>query len=299
MALHVIFGAGQVGASLARTLLERGQSVRVVRRSDRPIPGVEVVCGDASDSTFARRATEGAAVVYHCMNPALYRAEAWERELPALLDSLIGAALAQDARLVYLDNLYAYGPTEGRRDESTPRAAEGRKGRLRAALEAKLAGTPGLRWAAGRAGDFFGPGTADNSLISPALVAGLRRGKAPWLVGEIRAPHAFSYVPDVVAGLAALGMDPEAAGVYHLPVLEVAPAELVRAIGAAMGRQIQPHAVPAWAVRALGPVVPLLGELRETLYQWDRPFLVDDARFRARYPGLASTLEQAAAGTAA
>lgn len=299
MALHVIFGAGQVGASLARTLLERGQPVRVVRRSDRPIPGVEVICGDASDSTFARRAAEGAAVVYHCMNPALYRAEAWERELPALLDSLIGAALAQDARLVYLDNLYAYGPTEGRRDESTPRAAEGRKGRLRAALEARLAGTPGLRWAAGRAGDFFGPGTADNSLISPALVAGLRRGKTPWLVGEIRAPHAFSYVPDVVAGLAALGMDPEAAGVYHLPVLEVAPAELVRAIGAAMGRQVQPHAVPAWAVRALGPVVPLLGELRETLYQWDRPFLVDDTRFRARYPGLASTLEQAAAGTAA
>ena len=45
--------------------------------------------------------------------------------------------------------------------------------------------------------------------------------------------------------------------------------------------------------------VPLFRELDETMYQWDRPFRVDDARFRARFPGLATPLDAAVAATIA
>lgn len=304
MSLHVVFGAGQVGTGLARSLRARGHAVRVVRRSAAPVEGVEVVAGDARDRAFAARAAEGAAALYHCMNPRSYTGDAWEAELPALGDALIGAAIEARARLVVLDNLYGYGVVDGRRTEDTPLRATGRKGRVRVALTARLqaaARDEGLRYTAARAGDFFGPGTGEHSLLSPGSLRKLAAGGSPWLVGDGAATHAFSYVPDVVEGLAALGAaGPDVEGrAWHLPVIEVAPTTLVARIAEALGSSARARVLPAWAVRTLGPVVPLFGELRETLYQWDRPFLVDDARFRARFPGIGTALDAAAEGTAA
>lgn len=288
----------QIGTNLARALAARGHTVRVVRRSTRPIdgaPGIEVVPGDATDPAFAARVSSGAAVIYHCMNPSAYTAAAWTDELPRQGAALIAAALANDALLVCLDNLYGYGEVE-RRTEESRMGATGPKGRVRVQWDATLRSSPGLRYAVGRAGDFFGPGAADNSLFSPKLINGLRRGETAWLIGDATAPHAFSFVPDVVDGLLALG-ESGAQGVYHLPVIEVPPRELVTALATAAGLKAQARALPAWVVRLLGVVVPLFGELRETLYQWDRPFRVDDAKFKARFPGVGQSLAGAAAAT--
>lgn len=305
MALQVVFGAGQVGAELARTLAARGERVRVVRRTDRPVgAGVEVVAADARDPDVVLRLTEGASTIFHCMNPSAYTAAAWERELPAMGEALIGAAVRHGSRLVVLDNLYAYGPTDAARTEDSPMAPTGPKGRVRAAWDERLrraAREQGLRFVVGRAGDFFGPGTEANSLLSAQNLRGLREGRRVLLVGAPGAEHALSYLPDVVAGLAQLGAagaDVEGS-VFHLPIVQVAPGRLVQDLGAAWGVRARLIVLPAWAVRALAPVVSLFRELRETLYQWDRPFLASDARFRARFPGVASGYDDVVAGLAA
>jgi nucleoside-diphosphate-sugar epimerase len=298
---HVVFGAGQVGSQLARLLASQGHRVRVVRRSAAPVgEGIEVVAGDAMDPAFAIKATEGAGVVYHCMNPSQYTGAAWADEFPKQGEALIGAAVANRARLVCLDNLYAYGVVGGRRTEETPLGATGTKGRVRIAWDARLraaARDEGLRFVVGRAGDFFGPGAGDHSLMGSNTIATLAKGSSAWLIGDAKAPHAFSYVPDVVRGLAALGVaEADVEGrIFHLPVHEVAPADLIERFALALGSSARHHTLPAWAVRALGPFVGLFGELRETLYQWDRPFLVDDSRFRVRFPGVGATLDEAVA----
>ncbi len=302
--LHVVFGAGQIGASLARHLQAQGLRVRVVRRGDTPVgPGIEVVSGDAMDPAFTRRAAEGAAVLYHCMNPSTYSGDVWEREFPAQGEALIAAAMATGARLVCLDNLYGYGVTPDTRTEATALAAEGRKGRVRVAWARRLeaARAQGLRYALGRAGDFFGPGSGQQALMGTTMAATVAQGGRAWLIGATSAPHAFSYVPDVVAALAALGQagDDVDGQVFHLPIVEVSPRELVRRFGVVAGRPGRSTALPAWMVRVLGLVVPLFRELGETLYQWDRPFLADDRRFRARFPGLGTDLDVAVAGSVA
>lgn len=295
--MHVVFGAGQVGSGVAQALAARGGRVRVVRRGTTPVPGAELASGDARDPAFVREVTAGASVVYHCMNPSAYRSATWEQEFPVLGAALLAAGKVNGFKLVCLDNLYGYGPVEGTRTEDTPMAATGRKGRVRVEWDEALR-TSGVRWASGRAGDFFGPGVGDQSLFSPRLVKGLAEGRAAWLVGDPSAPHAFGYVPDVVAGLVALGAS-DAEGVWHLPTHTLPPAELVRGLAAALGRTATVHALPGWLLTAVGPFVPLLGELRETFYQWDRPFLVDDSRFRARFPGVGVSTAQALAETVA
>ncbi len=302
--VHVVFGAGQVGRGLAEHLAARGHRVRIARRSATPVAGLEVAQVDARDVAAVREVTRDAAVVYHCMNPSAYTAAAWQAEFPAFGEALIAGAQSAGARLVCLDNLYPYGPGAASRTEDSPHAAPGPKGQVRVAWERRLraAGASGLRWTLGRAGDFVGPGTGEQSLLSPSVVRRATRGASVWLPGDPDAVHAFTAVPDAVAGLGALG---DAAGdvegrVWHLPILEVTPRALVGAIGAAAGAAPRVRRIPGWALRGLGPVVPLLRELRETLYQWEAPFRASDAAFRARFPGVApASLDRLARATVA
>jgi nucleoside-diphosphate-sugar epimerase len=295
--MHVVFGAGQVGAGLARRLAAQGLRVRVVRRGAGEVgPGIEVVSGDARDPAFVLRATEGATVLYHCMNPATYSGAAWEAELPALGEALIAAAVAHDARLVCLDNLYGTGVTEGVRTEQTPMAPVGRKSGVRAAWDARLRAEPQLRFVVGRAGDFFGPGTGEHSLLSRSNLGRLLTGGRVMLVGDADAPHAFSYVPDVVAGLAALGTATDVEReVFHLPIVQRSPRALVDALAQALGVAPRTLVIGGRWMWWLGVVWPLARELRETLYQWDRPFLASDARFRGRFPEVARSDAQVVA----
>lgn len=298
--LHVVFGAGQVGGAVAQGLLEAGHQVRIVRRRDAPIPaGAELCLGDARDPAFVKRASAGAAVIYHCMNPSAYTQKAWETEFPAMGEAMIAAALAHNARLVCLDNLYGYGIQAEKRRENSPMLAQGPKGKVRVAWDARLRATAGLRFVVGRAGDFFGPG-ADQALFSPKMLRDLRSGKRAWLVGDPQAVHAFSFVPEVARSLVRLGTatDDVEGQVFHLPVIQLAPAELLAQLGKAMGVPTPYYSLPTWFLRVAAPFGGLLGELAETAYQWDRPFLVDDQLFRSRFPG-SLTVEEAAQATAA
>lgn len=303
--LHVVFGAGQIGAGLAARLQAAGHSVRLVRRSTKPGPaGIEVRSGDLQDRAFAIAAAEGAAVIYHCTNPSAYTGAAWAKEGPALGEAAIAAASASGARLVVLDNLYPYGPSDSARTPSTPHQATGPKGRQRIAWFDRLRRAQreeGLRFVVGRAGDFFGPGTGEHSLLSMNALRGQAEGRTLWLIGDADAPHAFSYAPDVVEGLARLGeAEADVEGqAWHLPVVVASPRAVVGAVAAALGVPARARALPAWLVRAVSPVVPLFGELRETLYQWEGPFLVDDSGFRARFPGVGRELTACAAEIAA
>jgi NAD-dependent epimerase/dehydratase family protein len=70
--LHVVLGAaGGTGSAVVRELATRGLAVRAVTRGGvTGVPeGVERVMADVGTSVGARRACEGAAVVYHCAQP--------------------------------------------------------------------------------------------------------------------------------------------------------------------------------------------------------------------------------------
>ncbi len=302
--LHVVFGAGQVGPHLARQLAAAGHRVRLVRRSDAPvaIPGVEAVRADARDAAAATEAARGATTVYHCMNVA-YFARTWQAELPAILDGLVAAAGKARARLVVLDNLYALGKPGGRKlDEATPFDPCSRKGEIRARLHQQLEAAVqrgDVRAVTGRASDFYGPGGVGTHFADRFWPAALA-GKSASMVVPLETRHTYHFIPDVAAGLARLGQDSGAEGTYMLPCH---PAEPTRALidrhAAALGRPIAATRMPPLALKALGLFMPIIRELGEMAYQWEEPFEVDDAKFRARHGAIATPRDEAARQTVA
>src|SRR6266508_6996568 len=129
---HVVFGAtGGIGGALVAELMRRGKAVRAVSRRGAAPEGAEGAAADAADAAAAAAAARGAGVVYHCVNPGYTR---WPELLPPISRSILGAAESSGAKLVFADNLIAYGPVEGPIREDLPATASGRKGRTRVEL---------------------------------------------------------------------------------------------------------------------------------------------------------------------
>jgi nucleoside-diphosphate-sugar epimerase len=282
--LHVVLGAtGGTGHALVRELARRGHRVRAVSR--HPATGlpvsVEHVATDASDPAAARRACQGATVVHHCIQPSYER---WLAEFPALTANIARAAADAGARLVFADNLYAYGPVRGPIREDLPARATTNKGRLRALmaerlLEAHRSGT--LQVAIGRSSDYYGPGGA-NSVVGDLLFGAAVRGRRARWLGRIDAPHTLSYLPDMARALATLAERPEAPGqVWHLPAAEpLTGQQFVQLIATELGRPVRVAATTRLAVRVAGVLDRRARESAEMMYQWEEPFVMDASKFQ-------------------
>jgi nucleoside-diphosphate-sugar epimerase len=281
--LHVVLGAGQVGPRVATLLAERGHRVRIVRKSAAPsrAAGIETVSIDVRDADAVARAAEGAAVVYHCVNPLYHQ---WPEMLLPLARGIATGTRRAGARLVALDNLYMYGDT-AHMHEGSPNNPVSKKGALRVqAAEILLESGAAI----GRAADFFGPHTP-LSILGEHFFSRVLAGKSAQVFGDPDQLHTYSYTPDVARGLVELGARPGTEGVWMLPAQ---PAESTRAVigrfAAALNREIPISKVPTLFLHVAGLFEPILGEFAEMTYQWKQPFVLDDAKFRSTF-GIAPT----------
>ncbi|MFJ9849413.1 NAD-dependent epimerase/dehydratase family protein [Streptomyces sp. NPDC101150] len=303
MSLHVVIGSGPAGAATARLLAERGHSVRVITKSGRsPEPGIEHLALDATDSARLTEAARGAAAIYGCAAPPYPR---WAREWPPLASSVCAAAEATGAVLVMLGNLYGYGPVDGPMTEELPLAATGPKGRVRAAgwQQARTLHEQGrIKAVEVRASDFFGPGVTDGGHLAARVMPRLLRGKPVSALGDPDVPHSWSYLPDVAGALVEVAGEERAWGrAWHVPT---EPARSVREMVERLAARAETGPV---AVRGLSPAVlgvaavfsPLIRELKEIRYQFDRPFVADSRAYEAAFAVRATPVDEQVRATVA
>ncbi len=294
--LHVVLGTGPLGLAVARHLAARGDRVRVANRGGRAdLPdGVEVVAANVAESADAKRACDGATVVYHCANPPYAR---WPELHPPLMRAVIEGASSADATLVFGDNLYAYGPVDGPLTEDLPDRAQGPNGRTRARIAADLmaAHQDGrVRATIGRGSDFFGP-HAHQSMVGDRVFARAVADKAAQVLGDPDAPHTVTYIEDFARALVTLGEREEALGnVWHVPNAEpVTTRQFVQMVFTELGRPPRLRAAPGWGLALAGLFNPTVRAVREQLYQSERPWLVSSRRFEQAFGWRATALQEA------
>lgn len=289
----VVFGAtGGIGGAVVAELSRRGRRVRAVSRRGEAPAGTEGVAADAADSAEAAAVARGAGVVYHCVNPGYTR---WPELLPPISRSILGAAESSGAKLVFADNLYAYGPVDGPLREDMPPTASGPKGRTRVEVAAELLAAHDegrVRVTIGRASDYYGPGGA-NSSSGESVFGRVVAGKRPQWTGKLDVPHTFHYLGDIARGLVTLTEHPEADGeIWHLPAAEpVTAQQFFDLVFEAAGRPTPAKAqIAEPALLAVAGIFsPMLRELRETAYQFRRPFVIDSSKFERAFGRLEPT----------
>lgn len=294
--LHVIFGTGPVGLATATALLKRDRHVRLVNRSGKaPAPeGAEVVAADALDADQARDAVQGASVVYGCAQPAYTR---WPEDFPPLQRAVLDAAADAGAKLVLADNLYMYGDVDGPVHEDLPHAATTRKGKTRAAMaeEALAAHNQGrVRVAVGRASDFYGPFVTDSAL-GERVFGPLVAGKAAQLVGDIDQPHSYTFINDFGEALAVLGEHDEADGqAWHVPNAPTrSTREVVTRAFELANKTPRMSAMGRVMMRLGGVFIPAARETVEMMYEFEKPFVVDDSKFKRAFGDLSTPVDAA------
>ena len=303
MTRHVVFGTGQVGHPLVEQLLAGGHEVVAVNRDGQGhFPGARVVGGDATDPAFCTAVCEGADVVYFCLNAMNY--QRWSEEFPPLQRGVLAGAARAGARLVVLDNLYAYGPPNGQQLVETMAAnPTSTKSATRAAMTAELLAAHAagkVEVAIGRASDYFGRG-ATRSALGDTIFGTALTGKTAQVMGDPDQPHSFSYTPDVARTLIALGTTPQASGqVWHLPVAETRTIrQVVGTVYGLAGQKPKIMAAGRTTLRAIGLFKPEMREYLHTLYQFTDPWVVDDSKFRAAFGDLSTPLDDALSTTLA
>lgn len=300
----LILGYGPVGAATAERLAARGQQV-VVGQRKRPagLPeAIPFVACDVEQRRSLLSAAQGAAQIVLAVGLP-YSGVLWREKWPKILDNVVETAAETGARVVFVDNLYMYGPQTLPLVETMPLTDLGLKPAARAVAtrvwqRASAAGR--VKFAALRAPDFYGPGVT-LSVLGDTGIGALARGKPALWIHDADLPHDIAYVPDFARAVVSLLDAPDDAfgQAWHVPCAPVRSAREVLGIAAqTLGVHFKVRNMPVWALRALGMVNPLLGEFVEMRFQWERAYRVDSAKFAARFWGDATPFEEGVARTA-
>jgi nucleoside-diphosphate-sugar epimerase len=278
MATQLVLGAGPIGTAVTHELVERGDAVVLVSRRGRgpDLPGVRLVAADASDADTLRTLAEGAAAIYNCVNPAYHR---WPTDWPPVAQAVLLAAEHSGAVLATASNLYGYGPVAGPMTEQAPLAAQGAKGAVRAnmfaqALQAHQAGR--VRMTEVRGSDYVGPDA--ESHLGERVVPRVLAGRKASVLGSADQPHTWTFTHDMARMLVVAAADERAWGrAWHAPsnpprTQRQAIDDLARVAGVP---PVRVGTLPRAVLVGLGLVSPTMRELRETLYQFEQPFVMD------------------------
>ncbi len=268
-------GAGFIGSSLCRALLERGERVRVLdnfstgKRDNLRQLAVELIEGDAADADTARRACQGADYVFHqAALPSVPRSlrqplESHRACATATLVMLEAARQAGVRRFLYAASSSAYGNAPG-----VPKTESMLPNPCSPYAAAKLAGESycavysavyGLETVSLRYFNVFGPRQDPDSPYSGVLsifITRLLAGEPCTIFGDGETSRDFIFIDNVVSANLLARHSPRAPGkVYNL----------------GCGRRVTLNWVYAFLARALGVDRPPLyapereGDVRDSL----------------------------------
>jgi len=232
----------------------------------------------------------GAAVIYQCTNPPY---DKWTEIFPTLQANTLEAAASAGAKYIVADNLYMYGDTNGQPiREDSPCIAHTKKGQVRAQMaeavtDAHRSGK--VRVAVARASDFYGP-AALGSAAGERMFGFAMQGKAASVVGDLDAPHTYTYIEDFGKALAVLGERDEALGqVWHVPNAEtLTTRQFITLIFDELQQPPKMSAMGKAMLRLGGLFVPAAREIIEMMYEFEKPFVVDSSKFAQTF-GLPGT----------
>jgi nucleoside-diphosphate-sugar epimerase len=285
----VLGATGGIGGAVAKRLAEAGWAIRALNRNVEKArqaePSYDWRQGDAMSSVDVVAAAEGAQLIVHAVNPPGYRN--WGELVLPMLDSTIAAARATGATVLLPGTIYNFGPDAFPvlRETSAQNPLTS-KGRIRAEMERRLkaASDGGVPVIIVRAGDFFGPGAANN-WFSQGIVQPGKPVKSVVYPGQAGTGHQWAFLPDVAETMVRLVERREELptfAVYHMEgVWDADGAKLIDAIGRVVGKRPKVWSFPWWGMPVLAPFVPLFRELREMRYLWSNPIRMDNAKLVA------------------
>ena len=288
--LQTILGAnGTIGKVLAAELKNYTNQIRLVSRNPKKVnDSDELFAADLSDAAMVDKAIEGSAIVYLVVGFD-YTLKVWKDKWPKLMRATIDACIKHKAKLVFFDNIYLYDISAiGHIKEDSPINPPSKKGMVRREIadmlmhEVKAGNLTAL---IARAPDFYGPDN-DKSFLIEVVYKNLLKGKRPnWFI-DANKKHSFIYTPDAAKATAMLGNAPEAySHVWHLPTdpHSLTGQQWIDLFNKEMNTNKKTMVLSMFMLKLLGIFIPLMREMPEMMYQYDREYFFDSTKFTSYF----------------
>ena len=297
--MQTILGAnGTIGQVLAKELLSYTDKIRLVSRNPRKVnESDELFAADLSNPENVDKAVEGSEVVYLVVGFD-YKLNVWEEKWPKLMRAVLDACIKYNSRLVFFDNVYMYDinaiPHMTEESLINPPSRKGavRKHIAQMILDEVKAGK--LLALIARSADFYG---ADNekSVVMEIGYKNLKKGKsANWFINAEK-KHSFTFTPDAAKATALLGNTVDAYNqVWHLPTDKniLTGREFVNLFAKELNVKSRVLVMPMWLIKLMGLFVPVLKEMPEMMYQYDRDYFFDSSKFEKRFKFNTTTYQE-------
>jgi len=288
--MQTILGSGgTVATDLAKELTKYTNQIRLVSRNPKRINETDILFpADLTDAAQVDKAVEGSEVVYVTVGFD-YNIKIWRAIWPTLIERVIASCIKYNAKLVFFDNVYMYDRDFiGHMTEATPIRPTSKKGDVRAhianlILDAVKSGK--LTALIARSADFYGPNN-DKSVLIETVYKNLSKGKAANWFATLDKKHTFTYTPDAATATAILGNTPDAYNqVWHVPTYStgLTGKQWIELFAKELGVAPKASALPNWLLGIIGLFVPIMRELHEMAYQYDRDYFFDSSKFEQRF----------------
>ena len=288
--MQTILGSGgDIGIPLAKELKSYTQHVRLVARNPKQVNGDdELFAADLTNQEQTDLAVAGSEIVYLTVG-LQYNVRTWQRDWPVVMTNVINACIKHHAKLVFLDNVYMYAESEiPLMTETSQIGPSSKKGAVRATLHTLIFDAiknRGLVALIARSADFYGP-LVKNSPLSIMVTDEYRKGKKAFWQVDLHKFHSFTYIPDAAKATALLGNTADAFGeVWHLPTSseKLTGKDFIEKIAQEMNLQPRYYTLTRLLMSLIGIFIPILRELKEMAYQYDRDYIFDSTKFQKRF----------------
>jgi nucleoside-diphosphate-sugar epimerase len=298
--MQTILGAsGAIGIELAKVLPTYTNNIRLVSRNPKKINETDkLFSADLTIREQVFKSIEGSEVVYLTVGFD-YNTKLWQQIWPLLIKDVIDACHQYNAKLVFFDNVYAIGGNNVNYiTESSPISPSSKKGAVRAEVDKYIIDSiekRNLNAIIARSADFFGV-VKEKCYLMIMVYENLKKGKKAQWFCNAKVIHNCSYTPDLAKGFAILGNTDDAYNqIWNLPTdtQKITGEQWINLFASEMNTSNKYQVLPAWGLKALGIFVPVLNEMYEMRYQYDRDYFFDSSKFNNRFNFTPTTNELA------
>lgn len=285
----ILGGGGSIGADLAHDLANYTDKVRIVSRNPKKVnESDELMPADLTKREEVFKAVEGSEVTYVTIGFE-YNIKVWRQKWPSFMQNVIEACKQYRSKLVFFDNIYMYDKDYlGNMTEETPVNPGSKKGKVRAEVAKMITdefGKGRLKALIARSADFYGPAN-NNSVLIVTVFTNLKMGKpANWFARTDRI-HNYTYTPDAAKATALLGNTPDAFDqVWHLPTdnVKLTGRQWIELIAKELHTKPRYMVIRTWMLGIMGLFMPVMKELKEMIYQYDRDYFFNSSKFEKKF----------------
>ncbi|MEK3799299.1 SDR family NAD(P)-dependent oxidoreductase [Peribacillus sp. FSL H8-0477] len=279
----IVLGAtGGMGSALVNELVDKGIAVTAFARNKTRLEKmfghyeqIQIISGDVFNLKQLTDAVENMDVIFHAVNIPY---QEWAEKQPLLMANILKAAKKTGAKLALVDNIYAYGRSEGAPiNEHHEKNPHTKKGKIRLRLE-QMAKESEVPLFIAHFPDFYGPN--GNSLLNYTF-ENMVKNKRAMFIGNQELAREYIYIPDGAKAMVELAMKNRFdGGNWNITGSGVITGkEIIEIAREHLGYTKRVSTAGINVFRLLGIFDKFMAECKEMLYLTDEAVILDGKKY--------------------